>query len=103
MRARLARLVSTAGLGGGPLDLDACLLAMLGTAQIGARSERSARDVLKPFLSRRQRFDGDACSLNGSVDPVGPREVGGGRVLSTALLVLCDTARMGYQSREASR
>ncbi|MCP3918419.1 MAG: terpene cyclase/mutase family protein [bacterium] len=54
--------------------------------QMGGRYWKAWRKAMEPAVVRSQRTDGD---FNGSWDPVGPWGHSGGRVYSTALMVLC--------------
>ncbi len=73
----------------GSIDMYYWYYGTLAMFQVGGKHWSNWRKALDAAVVKTQRMDGDACGVKGSWDPVGPWGADGGRVYSTALMVMC--------------
>jgi hypothetical protein len=80
----------------GSIDMYYWYYATLALFQVGGDAWRRWSAALEEALLPAQRLDGTYCASKGSWDPVDPWGPDGGRVYSTALMVLCGEVAERY-------
>lgn len=80
----------------GSIDLVHWVFGSLALAQVGGATRTAWEKALDEALVAHQRLDGEACSFQGSWDPLDPWGSEGGRVYSTAMGCLACQAERRY-------
>ncbi len=73
----------------GSIDMYYWYYGTLAMYQVGGRHWANWNKALDKTLRSHQRMEGSACMYKGSWDPVGPWGLEGGRVASTAMMIMC--------------
>jgi hypothetical protein len=87
----------------GSIDMYYWYYGTLAMYQVGGAHWRHWNEALQRAVVANQRQDTDACSYEGSWDPVGPWGRDGGRVYSTALLCMALEASARYASATGAK
>lgn len=81
----------------GHIDMAYWYFGSLAVQQLGGMTWEQWKPALVKAIVPAQRKDGDACSFRGSWDPIDPWGVEGGRIYSTALMVMCLQSPYRYE------
>ncbi len=87
----------------GSIDMIYWYFATLAMFQVGGEPWGVWARAMKTAMRETQRRDTEVCRYKGSWDPVGPWGADGGRVYSTALMVLCMEVFYRYDRVSPSR